>query len=120
MKIRIVSSVQIQKKQGRGNFDYVKRLDKHMLSTFLFLIVSALKTNAQVFTITAGINETGKILRMDLSLEFKQDLSLDLSLQYGESHEMFLVLSLTEWDTFLFPLCLAEKRISICQFYNFI
>ena len=51
---------------------------------------------------------------MDLNLESKQVLSLDLNLQYPESQEMFIVLSLTEWDTFLFPFCLAEKIIIIC------
>ena len=53
---------------------------------------------------------------MDLNLECKQSLNLDLL--YPESHEMFLVLSLTEWDTFLFSFCLAEKIIIICRFHN--
>ena len=50
---------------------------------------------------------------MDLNLESKEDLNLDLNLQYPESYKMFLFLSLTEWDTFCFPFCLAEKIIII-------
>ena len=53
---------------------------------------------------------------MDLNLESKQSQSLDLK---PESQEMFFVLSLTEWDTFLFPFCLNEKIVIICRFYNF-
>ena len=50
----------------------------------------ALKTNAQVFTITdlkSDISETGTFLKIDLNLECKQRLCLDLNLQH-ESHRM--------------------------------
>ena len=51
---------------------------------------------SQLLKGTAGFSEIGKFLNMDLELESKQGVSLDLNLQYPESHEMFLVLSLTE------------------------
>ena len=43
-------------------------------------------------------------------------MNLGLDLLYLESNDMFLVLSLTEWDTFWFPVGLAENII-IYQFY---
>ena len=45
-------------------------------------------------------------------------MNLNLDLQYPESHEMFPVVRLTECDPFLFPVCLAEKLVIICRFYN--
>ena len=51
-----------------------------------------LKTNArfsQLLNWTAGISETGKFLKLDVNLESKQDLSLDLNLQYPESKRFF-------------------------------
>ena len=85
---------------------------------FLLCLLSKLKRRfSQLLNSTAGILETRKFLKMDLILESKQ--SLDLDLQYPESHEMFLILSLTEWDTFLFPFCLAKKIIFNCWFNNF-
>ena len=56
---------------------------------------------SQLLNWTAGISVTSKFLEMDLNLESKQNL--DLNLQYPESHQM---------RHFWFP-CLAEKIIII-------
>ena len=50
-----------------------------------------------------SVSDTTQFLKMYLNLKSKQGLSLDLNLQ---------------WDTVLFPICLAEKIIIICLFYN--
>ena len=54
---------------------------------------------------------------MGVNLESKQGLSLDLNLQYPESHEMFLVLSLTESGIFWIPFLLSvDSVISFLMF----
>ena len=61
---------------------------------------------------------TGKFLRMDVNLKSTQGLSLDLNLQYPESHEMFCVFSLTKWDVFFISLLSCWKNnyhVSILQ-----
>ena len=74
----------------------------------------ALKTNAPVFTITElNCRHFLNFLEMDLNLESKQGLSLYLNLQYPESHDMFLVLNSTEWDTLYFLFVLLRMQLSV-------
>ena len=111
------------KEKAGGNFDYVfvKHLDKRTCFSCSFLNYICAQTLcrfSQLLNWTAGISETGTFLKMDLNLESQQGQSIDLNLPYPEGHEMFLVLSFTQWDTFSFHFRLAEKIIIICRFYN--
>ena len=75
----------------------------HIFFPLISLISSKLMCRfSQLQNWAAGFYEISKFLKIDLNLESKQ--SLDLGLQYSESHEMFPVLGITDWNIFVFPL----------------